>query len=363
MSLSGKNPGKRLKKLRIITIGAGYFSAFHVNGWLRNTDAEFVGLVDMDTEKARAVLVANGADLNSIAVDSDAIEILRRLQPDIVDIAAPPSAHLGLIREALQNSATVIICQKPFCTSPKEAREAVRLASEAGIKLIVHENFRFQPWYRAIRREMDAGRIGEVYQITFRLRPGDGQGKDAYLSRQPYFQTMERFLIHETAVHWIDTFRYLLGEPDAVFADLRRLNPAIAGEDSGLFIYRYGDGRRAVFDGNRLVDHVAENPRLTMGECLVEGAKGVLSLDGNGILSFRAKGTQRGEPLFSPPSREGFGGDCVFELQKHVTDHLIKGTALENEASAYLRNMEIEEAIYRAAGEGRFISLTEGTDD
>lgn len=363
MNDGGENSGKQLKKLRVITIGAGYFSRFHVDGWLRNDDVELVGLADLDADKARAVLVANGSHLNSIRVESDALKILRDLKPDIVDIVAPPAAHLDLIREALKTTVAAIICQKPFCASLKEAREATRLAEEAGIKLVVHENFRFQPWYRAIRREIDAGRVGAVYQATFRLRPGDGQGKDAYLSRQPYFQMMERFLIHETGVHWIDTFRFLLGEPEAVFADLRRLNPAIAGEDSGLFIYRYGDGRRAIFDGNRLVDHVAGNPRLTMGECLVEGSKGVLALDGNGNLSFRAFGDQYREILFSPLSREGFGGDCVFELQKHVTDHLMNGAELENEASAYLRNMEIEAAIYRAAGEGRFISLTDGPHD
>ena len=56
-------------------------------------------------------------------------------------------------------------------------------------------------------------------KLTFRLRTGDGQGPDAYLSRQPYFQKMEHFLVHETAVHWIDTFRFLLGDINAVYAD------------------------------------------------------------------------------------------------------------------------------------------------
>ena len=42
---------------------------------------------------------------------------------------------------------------------------------------------------------------------------------------------MPRLLIHETGVHYIDTFRYLFGTPTAVHADLRRCNPVIAGED------------------------------------------------------------------------------------------------------------------------------------
>ena len=42
---------------------------------------------------------------------------------------------------------------------------------------------------------------------------------------------MEKFLVHETAIHLIDVFRFLLGEePSAVYAALRRLNPAIKGE-------------------------------------------------------------------------------------------------------------------------------------
>ncbi len=65
-------------------------------------------------------------------------------------------------------------------------------------------------------------------QAICRLRPGDGQGPEAYLDRQPYFQTMEKFLIHETGVHWVDTFAYLFGPAQSVYAGLRRVNPAIA---------------------------------------------------------------------------------------------------------------------------------------
>ena len=39
-------------------------------------------------------------------------------------------------------------------------------------------------------------------------------------------------------------------------------------------------GARAMFDGNRLADHKAENRRLTMGEMLIEGSKGTLRLNG-----------------------------------------------------------------------------------
>jgi predicted dehydrogenase len=54
--------------------------------------------------------------------------------------------------------------------------EGVRVADEAGILLVVHENFRFMPWFRHARRLAEAGRLGRPHALHFRLRPGDGQG-------------------------------------------------------------------------------------------------------------------------------------------------------------------------------------------
>lgn len=347
-----------MPSLSVVTIGAGYFSRFHVEAWQRNPETALVGLADLDGAKAAALLAEFGATQAKAA--SDAAQLLAEIRPDIVDIAAPPNAHLPLIELATAFRPKVIICQKPFCGTLDLARQAVAKAKAAGQRLVVHENFRFQPWYRAIKREIASGRLGQVYQLSFRLRPGDGQGPDAYLARQPYFQTMPRFLIHETGVHWIDTFRFLLGEPDAVQADLRRLNPAIAGEDSGFFLFHYPDGRRALFDGNRLADHPARNSRLTMGESLIEGSEGVLALDGEGAVSFRAKGETVWHDLGLAVPRLGFGGDCVYALQQHIVDHLLRNAPLENEAQDYIANMEIEAAVYAAAASGSRIRLEAG---
>ncbi len=200
--------------LSVATVGAGYFAAFHVKSWVRNPETRLVGLADLDPHRAMALAETMVGSAVGLEVSTDAEGLLARLRPDIVDIAAPSTAHFALIATALQHRPKAIICQKPFCSSMEEAVRAVDLAEASGVPLIVHENFRFQPWYRILRSEIDAGRVGDLFQITFRLRPGDGQGGNAYLDRQPYFQRMERFLVHETAVHWIDTFRFLMGEPN-----------------------------------------------------------------------------------------------------------------------------------------------------
>ena len=120
---------------------------------------------------------------------------------------------------------------------------------------------------------------------------------------------MERFLIHETAIHFVDTFRFLLGDYRSVFADLRKLNPVIAGEDAGLAIFEHISGARSVFDGNRLLDHSADNKRLTMGEMLVEGSRAAIRLDGNGRLFRRSLGENSEHEVGFDWNWIGFAGD------------------------------------------------------
>ena len=340
--------------LKVACVGAGYFSRFHYSAWHRLEDVSLVVSVDRNLDAARK-RCARAYDDFSV--------MLKRESPDIVDIVTPPDTHLGLIRQSIAAKVPLVICQKPFCGGLESAQQAAALAEAHGSLVVVHENFRFQPWYRVIRTALDQGRVGALQQVSFRLRPGDGQGRNAYLSRQPYFRSMPRFLVHETGVHWIDTFRFLCrGEPESVYADLRRLNPGIAGEDAGYFLLAFENGVRALFDGNRLIDHPADNMRTTMGEALVEGTDGTIRLDGNGRVTFRKHGSKETETLLLPDTGAEFGGDCVYRLQQHVVRSVLSGDEPENVAREYLANLEIEEMIYRSAATGRRIGLSQDRD-
>lgn len=336
--------------IRIATVGTGYFSRFQYAAWNRIEEAKVVAVCNRTIEGAQDVANQFGIPYTF----GDFCEMLDTVKPDIVDIITPPSTHLAYIHEAAKRGVN-IICQKPFCENLADAIEAVEIAERAGVTLVVHENFRFQPWYTKLAEEIGDGKLGELYQATFRLRPGDGQGPDAYLERQPYFQKMPRFLIHETGIHWIDTFRYLLGEIRAVNAVLRKLNPAISGEDSGLVTMEFENGLLAVLDANRLVDHRAENRRLTMGEMIIEGSAGTLSLDGDANIALRPHGDNRTEYVPYMWDNIDFGGDCVYRLQRHVIDSLLGRGPLMNTGREYLRNLVIEQAVYRAATENRTI--------
>lgn len=340
--------------LRVAILGAGYFSQFHLDGWQRLAQAgqvELIGVVEPDQARRDAAVKQFGATAGYEQLD----DLLAKTKPDLLDIATPPPTHLPLVRRAAQAQIDCIV-QKPLAPTLSEAEEIVAVAKEAGIRLVVHENFRWMPWYLEMKRALESGLLGEPHTVSVRMRPGDGQGASAYLSRQPYFQKMPRFLVHETAIHFIDSFRFLFGEVVAVTARLRRMNPAIAGEDAGYIVLEFESGATGLIDGNRLNDHSADNTRLTMGEHWLEGSAGVMHLNGDGGLRFKPHGQTDREHAYLWED-QGFGGDCVFALQAQVIEDIQRNAESANTGKAYLRNIRIAEAVYESSEKGKTIRV------
>jgi D-apiose dehydrogenase len=338
--------------LNVACVGVGYFSHFHYEAWSRLGNVKIVGICNRNIEGAQELAkkyhIAN--------IENDFEQLLVKTKPDVVDITTPPQTHLAYITLAAKHGVNVI-CQKPFGETLADAAAMVAIAEEAKIILIVHENFRFMPWYRTIKSLVADGTCGEILDVQFNLRPGDGQGQNAYMARQPYFQKMEKFLVHETAIHLVDTFRYLFGEVKSVYADLRRCNNAIKGEDSGVIIFDFDKNLRATFNGNRLLDHATSNTRRTMGELLIEGTTGSIWLDGEAKIWLRKFGELQPNEVSYAWQDKNFGGDCVYHCIKHIVEHLSENGALENSGKDYLKNIYIEDAIYQSANEKRQVVI------
>jgi len=167
--------------------------------------------------------------------------------------------------------------------------------------------------------------------------------------------------VHETVVHYTDTFRYLLGEVQAVTARVRRIKRAIAGEDAGIVIYEFTSGAVAILDANRDLEHDAAELRYTQGSMLLEGTLATWRLDGAARTWLR----QRGEAVEAQHTAFGRtvpNGDSVFHYLTAMVQALGRAAAstadiAASRASAYLRNLEIEQAIYQSAAEGRTVTL------
>ncbi|TWT43111.1 cyclase family protein [Botrimarina hoheduenensis] len=333
--------------LRGLTIGAGYFARFHFDAWRRMDDVRIEAVCDRDESRARRAAEAVGA----ASWFTDAAEALDAVRPDFVDLITPPPGKLELV-ERCAAWGVAILCQKPLADDRAGAERVV--AAAHGVPFMVHENFRFQPWRRETKRLIDTGTVGDVHTLMVHTRMGDGWGEDAYVARQPYFRTMPRLLVHETGVHFLDTFRYLAGEIESVSAILRRLNPAIAGEDAALVTVRFASGAVAVWDANRYNETTDENPRLTFGDTLVEGTGGTIRLDGAGRLFVKRLGEPEVEHAYEWRD-EGFAGDCVYATQRHFVERLRAGERFETSGEDYLRSLAAVEAAYESDRTGRSV--------
>ena len=334
------------RRFKCVAIGAGYFSGFQYEAWNRIPEVDVAAISNRTESKARRLM----ADYGIPRFYADWREMVDREKPDFLDVITPPETHLEICTYAAERGVS-IVCQKPLAPTLAESRRIVELSRGAGVRFMVHENFRWQPWYREISRTLREGGIGKATHLYFRMRTGDGWGNDAYLARQPFFRDYPRLLVYETAVHFIDTFRYLLGEVEEVYAKLRRLNPVIRGEDAGQILFAFAGGATAILDANRFNEAETESPRYTFGELRLDATGGHLVMEPDSSMRIKPLG-RAATPIEYSRENRNFAGDCVYALQRHFVDCLLGGQPFESEGDDYLRTLAVVDAVYESAASG-----------
>ncbi len=340
--------------MRGVALGAGYFAPYHYEAWTRIPEAEIVAMFNPTEDRAAPIMARYGVP----RYYGNWKEMIDREAPDFVDIITPPETHEEICRYAAERGVHVI-CQKPLAPTYDVSRRIVESASAAGVRLMVHENFRWQPWYRVIKQIQSDGVIGDFTHLVFSMRTGDGWGEDAYLARQPFFRDYPRLLVYETGVHFIDTFRFLLGEVVSVYAQLRRLNAVIKGEDAGQLILTFASGATAIWDANRYNEEETAFPRFTFGTMRIDASRGHLTMNTDSTIRIKPLG-EPSRDVDYPRTNVNFAGDCVYFLQRHFVDCMLSGRDFESNGGDYLATIRVVEAAYESARLGQVVRLDRG---
>ena len=328
------------KKLRGAIAGCGYFGQIQLEAWRRMEGVEIVAACDPRVEVARQCAP------NAYA---DAEAMLDREKPDFIDIATRPDTHIALVQLAAERGIPVIV-QKPLAPNWADSVALVRVARDAGVRLMPHENWRWQPWHREVKRRIGAGDIGAVFGYRMEMCQADGLGPAPY-PNQPYFREMPRLIVFESLIHPIDTARFLVGEIESVCARTSRRNPGIAGEDRALILMSHAGGADGVVEGHRYLN--PEPPGMAMGTSMVQGEKGRLTVLATGDVYLNA------ELVWRNTATAGYKGDSVLATQRHFVDCLRSGAPFEMDGESYLRSVAAVEAAYRSAAEGRVVAPSE----
>ncbi|SHM35980.1 inositol 2-dehydrogenase [Roseibium suaedae] len=249
--------------LNVALLGAGRIGKVHAKAIAATEGARLVAVADAVADAAQALAAAYGADVRSI----DAIEASDDV--NAVIICTPTDTHADLI-ERFARAGKAIFCEKPVDLSVERVRACLKVVEETGAVLMLGFNRRFDPHFRAVRAEIDAGRIGavEMVQITSR-DPG---------APPPSYIKSSGGIFRDMTIHDFDMARFLLGEEvDSVMATGSALvDPEIGrlGDfDSASVILTTASGKQCTISNSR---------RATYGydqRIEVHGAKGAVSAE------------------------------------------------------------------------------------
>jgi myo-inositol 2-dehydrogenase/D-chiro-inositol 1-dehydrogenase len=180
--------------LDIAVLGAGRIGRIHAGNIAAHPDARLAGIADTIPDAAARLAETLGTQTLSI---EDA------LCADAVLIASPTPTHADYIERAAARQLPVF-CEKPIDLSADRVRACLTTVRQAGIKLMVGFNRRFDPHFATLKSRLDAGEIGALELLTI-------------ISRDPspppiaYVETSGG-LFRDMMIHDLDMARFLLGE-------------------------------------------------------------------------------------------------------------------------------------------------------
>lgn len=209
---------------------------------LREVGAEVVRVVTRNPDRAAVA----DADWPGVAVDGDVPALLAHAADlDVVVVASPTGAHVEHVTRALAAGARVVV-DKPLATTADEAAALARLGAEAGGRLTVFQNRRWDPEQLTLRALLAAGELGTVHRFERRWE----RWRPVPQQRWKENDTRAGGLLLDLGAHLVDSAVQLFGPVAGVHAELRSLTTP-AEDDVFLALTHVARG-----DGPAVVSHL-----------------------------------------------------------------------------------------------------------
>lgn len=339
-----------MKPLRFVLAGAGYWSRYQLAGWREVAGAECVAVYNRTRSRAEALAQAFG-----IPAAYDSLEaMLDRESPDFLDVVTGVEAHAAAVLEAARRRLPVI-CQKPLAPDLATARTLVDACRDAGVPLLVHENWRWQAPIRAFQAVLASGRLGRI--VRGRI---DYANAFPVFDNQPFLKELEQFILTDIGTHILDVARFLWGEAGELYCQTRRIHPDIRGEDVATVMLRMTGGVTVTV--NLSYASRWEFDRFPETMIAVEGTEAGASLTADGrIRVFSPAGVEEQHVL---PPRYAWADPAYAVVHASIVDcHRNLLGALRGEAPAEttgadnLRTLELVFGAYDSAARNAVVTL------
>jgi len=325
--------------LKIAIAGAGMISRHHLIAW-RKVSARVHVMAVCDPDGARAGQRAQEFGIPRVYRDADALFAGEEL--DALDVASPRETHAAWVDAAAARGIDVL-CQKPLTPTLAESEALVR-RSAGKIRLMAHENWRFRPWYRELRRWIDDGDLGGVLLASMSLVSSgmlpDATGRRPSFERQPFMQHEPRLMLAEVLIHHLDVMRYLCGPLSVLCARTAHTLPDVEGETLAAVALETADGAPVEVIGTMAAPGYSARPPDRLE---IVGSKASAFFD-DWTLELRGPDPRR----VSYDRDEGY--QASFDgVIAHFVDCLASGAPFETSAEENLATLHLVEDAYSAA--------------
>ncbi len=339
--------------IRFGLLGCGRIAKRHADllGGNRIEGARLVAVCDSDPARADVI-----ASKFKVSAHDNLDAMLARDDIDAVAVLTPSGLH-PQHAIACARAGKHVVVEKPMALRLQDADDMIRACDEAGVKLFVVKQNRFNVPIVKAREALDAGRFGKLVLGTVRVRWCRDQ---AYYDQDAWRGTwaQDGGVLTNQASHHIDMLEWFFGDVVSVHARSTTALVKIETEDTAVATLKFRSGALGIIEAT-----TAARPADLEGSLSILGEKGTVEVGGfamNQICHWRFVNELPSDKeviekfSVNPPNVYGFGHHAYYQ---HVVECLAdRGAALVDGLQGR-KSLELISALYESIETGQEVSL------
>jgi len=283
-------------------------------------------------------------------------DFLARKDIDAVAVLTPSGLHPEHVIACARAGKHVIV-EKPMALRLQDADDMIRACDEAGVKLFIVKQNRFNVPVIKAREALEAGRFGRLILGTVRVRWCRDQAyydQDAWRGTWAY----DGGVLTNQASHHIDMLEWFFGDVVSVHARAITALVKIETEDTAVATLKFRNGALGIIEAT-----TATRPADLEGSLSILGEKGTVEIAGFAVNKIRhwrfveelASDKDVIEKFsVNPPNVYGFGHQAYYQ---HVIDCLVHQRAALVDGLEGRKSLELISALYESIETGQEVPL------
>lgn len=286
----------------------------------------------------------------------DIAELLARADVDVISVLTPSGLHPSHAIAAARAGKHVVV-EKPMALRLQDADDMIRACDEAGVKLFVVKQNRFNVPVVKAREALEAGRFGRLVLGTVRVRWCRDQAyydQDAWRGTWAY----DGGVLTNQASHHIDMLEWFFGDVMSVHARATTALVKVETEDTAVATLKFRNGALGIIEATTAV-----RPKDLEGSLSILGEKGTVEIAGFAVNQIRHWNFVDPLPTdklviekfsVNPPNVYGFGHQAYYQ---HVVDCLLHQSAALVDGLQGRKSLELISALYESIETGQEVAL------